>query len=121
MQNAADWLGSRLQDAAGRTLSYERGNTEIESMTGVANQVTYEIIDSDMSVGSTVLSTDWTFKAAELVIGGNEIEPRPGDIITEVLRGNAVAYEVVGIGTRPCFEFLDSSGILLLVHSKRID
>lgn len=64
---------------------------------------------------------EWTFKASDLVLSGEQITPRNGDVIRETLLGNAVTYQVLDLDDdTPCYEWLDGSGIELKIHTKRV-
>jgi hypothetical protein len=63
---------------------------------------------------------DWTFTASEMLINGVLVTPQQGDRIHETLNGVTVVYEGMPVGTRKPCEFLDTSGILLTVHSKKV-
>jgi hypothetical protein len=79
----------------------------------------YEVLDED-GIPMRVLSHDWTFVASDLVLNGQPIEPRPGDRIVEIVDGEEFPFEVMPIEKKPCFEPLDVSGRLILVHTKRV-
>ena len=70
---------------------------------------------------TVVKSYDYTITAALLVLDGKVIEPREGDLIVETIAGAERTHEVVMLGDKPCFEWLDTGGILLLVHTQRIN
>jgi hypothetical protein len=120
MQNAATWLGAQLQAAAGRSIIYHRSSDVSGTISGVCSKVEYEVLDRDEGAMTAVTFDDWLFTASELIVNGTAITPRIGDQITETLNGTTITYEVLPIDKRPCFEFADSSGILLTVHTKRV-
>ena len=119
LQDAASWLGDRLKESVGRQVTYVRGAAQSEPITGTPAQQQYDVFDEG-GIGTTVLAYDWTFTRDCLEIAGTPINPRAGDRITETLEGVAVAFEVVPLGKRPCYEWLDTSGILILVHTKKV-
>ena len=119
LQDAAVWLGDRLKDSAGRQVTYARGAGESEPITGTVVQHQYEVVENDGSI-TLILAYDWTFTAGDLVVAGNPIKPRSGDRIKVTLNGEAFEFEVLPIGKMPCSEWLDTSGILLLVHTKKV-
>lgn len=62
----------------------------------------------------------YQIRTADYIVNGVESLPTEGDKITETLQsGVVVTGEVKRTSDRPCFE-LDSSGLVLLVHTKRI-
>ena len=119
LQEAAVWLGDRLKESVGRQVTYARGAQESDLITGTVSQHQYEVVENDGSI-TLVTSYDWTFRASDLVIAGSPIKPRSGDRIKETLNGDAIEFEVLPIGKLPCSEWLDTSGILLLVHTKKV-
>src|SRR5262245_36281242 len=119
LQDAAVWLGDRLKESAGRQVTYARGGQESEPITGTVAKHEYEVVENDGSV-TLVLAYDWTFTAADLVIAGSPVKPRSGDRIKETLNGEPIEFEVLPIGKLPYSEWLDTSGVLLLVHTKKV-
>lgn len=118
MQRGASWLSDRLQAAAGRTITYRRNQLTV-SITGVSVLNEYEAVDDD-GFRTTLQIHDWLFAPEDIVLRSETITPRPGDRITETLSGVTVVYEVTPIGDAPCVEWVDTSGIMIRVHTKRI-
>lgn len=118
MQDAVDWFADQLQDVAGREIVYIRGSTETAPFVASVASTSYEVAD-DMGVLTSFAAFDWTIRAANIVLNNVLREPRLGDYIRETLNGVEVRYEVLPIGSMPCFSWLDTSGALLLVHTKR--
>jgi hypothetical protein len=110
LQQGAAWLGDQLNNSAGVPVTYTRAGVD-SVLTGVVAQHEYNIDDQNAGLLTSIIMYDWTFVAAELVL-----TPRKGDRIT----ANGHTFEVLPIATRPCYEWLDISGILLTVHTKRI-
>ena len=119
MQRGASFLGSKLQTAAGRTVTIRQQQRVSAPITGWVASHQYQEVGGDGSV-TVVVIDDWTFVSSDVVIGGEQIEPREGCEIVETLDGFENKYEVLPVQNRPCTEWLDTSGILLLVHSKRV-
>lgn len=117
MQRAAGWLGDRLQSAAGRSVTYRRGQRVSESIVGWVSSHDYEDIGED-GLLTTVTMDDWSFIASELLVNSEAIAPRPGDQIV----AGTVIYEVLPLRNRPCWERADgaSNGVLTLIHTKRV-
>lgn len=107
LSDGAAWLGERLKESAGIELVY----AETYSLTATPSQHEYQIFDQSAGLVTSVLHYDWTITASDL-----SVTPRKGDRITCALG----TFEVLPIGNRPCFERLDSSGVLLLIHSKKV-
>lgn len=119
MQRGATWLAGKLQTAAGRTVVYRRGNLSGDPITAACSMKQYSIVDAE-GFTTTVESVDWLVTTAELVVQGAVITPRPGDRIHEILGGVLVEYEAMKLGSEPCSEWLDTSGVMTVIHTKRI-
>lgn len=115
MTRGATWLGSRLQTAGGRSVTYRRGNQEPVTLTATPTRIVYEVAQSDGLV-TQVESWDWIITAVDL-----GFDPIPGDEIRETIGGVDKVYEVFEIGTKPCFEWTDTAGVLLTVHSRLVE
>lgn len=119
IQRGASWLGERLKTAAGRSVTLTRGVTVSSAITGWVASVEYEEVGDD-GLTTSVRYDDWTFNADEVLLSAVQIVPRSGDVLTESLNGSTIKYEVLPLQNRPEVEWLDSSGILMTVHTKRI-
>jgi hypothetical protein len=51
----------------------------------------YKVLDED-GIPMRVLSYDWTFRAPDLVLDGERIEPRPGDLVIECVDGEEFRF-----------------------------
>jgi hypothetical protein len=116
---AAIGMAHSLERLAGIEGVYARGSCESEPIRGVPVQHEYEVIDEESGLPTRVISYDWRFVAAELVLANEPVTPRAGDRWTINVGGVEEVYEVMPIGKRPCFERAEASGVLLLVHTKR--
>jgi hypothetical protein len=118
LDGGATWLGEQLEAAAGRLVTYSRRQV-CAQVTGWPAAHEYEVLNED-GIPLRVLSIDWTFRSSGLLLDGQRVEPRTGDVIEECIDGEEFRYEAMPLGKKPCFEWLDTSGRLLLVHTKRI-
>lgn len=100
----------------GRTITYTRKDVTPVSLSDGAtvNSHDYEINGND-NFPTLVQFWDWTITAADL-----GLTPRQGDRITETVDGTTSTYEVLPIDKRPVFEALDTAGILLKIHTKKV-
>lgn len=120
LQDGATWLGEQLKQSAGRSVVYVRGTGQSDPITGTLSHLQQEVLDED-GLGTGTFLNDWTFTATDLVVNATQIEPRSGDRILETLNGVDVAYEVLPPApNRPVSEWADSSGILVIVHTKKV-
>ena len=122
LQSSAAFLIDTLKSTsvAGRTVRYERGGeTLIEEISGVVEMHEYEVIDADGMMAS-VTAFDWTFDASDMVVNSVLVEPVRGDRIVETINSEEVSYEPLPIGSKPIAEWLDTAGVIVLVHTKKV-
>lgn len=113
MKNGATWLGARLKDAAGSVVSIAQfGAVVLSDVTATRSAVPYEVTN-DEGFLQQVLMHDWALTAADL----GEVTLREGSRIVD---SDGVQYEVLPVGVRPAVEPMDTSGILLMVHTKKV-
>jgi hypothetical protein len=122
LQRSATWFGGKLQSAGGRTITYGRHDLSFTA-TGTPNKVDYEV-DVDPQTGLAISATfyDWTFTFSELGFDNDDslFEAIPGDQISETLDGVDYVYEAAPPAKRKVFEWLDSAGIVVVVHTKLV-
>lgn len=116
MQSAAAWLGSQLKTHAGRTVSVERGGSAVATPTGWCGMHEHEVTDLE-GFDVKAKTYDWEFTAEDLPSG---FRFRAGDEVVEMVDSVERRYEVLPIGSEPETEEMDSSGVLIRVHTKRV-
>ena len=120
LQDGATWLAGQLQDHAGRDVVLRRQGEALTQLTGTVVMQQYDVVDEETGIVFTVLSYDWVFTTSEYRVAGVQVSPLPFDRLEETLDGSSIAFEVMSLGKKPCWEWFDSSGIMLLVHSKKV-
>lgn len=108
-------LAPTVQGNIGRSVTYRRGNDSPVTITATPKQITYEVLGNDGSV-TQVESWDWIITAADL-----GFDPISGDEIMETINGVATTYTTRTLGQKPCFEWSDTAGILIVVHSDKTE
>lgn len=98
---------------------YKRG-TNACPIRPVKSGVDVELLAGDGSV-TIARATLWRLPADELVIQGEEIEPREGDTIEEQVGGKQQVYKVQAVGGDSCFEPTDPGQSGYLIRSRMID
>lgn len=106
--------------AANRTLTgvavtYQRGESSV-SLTATRGRTEFET-DDGAGMPLSYESADWLVSAADLVIGGERIEPRQGDKVTD---GGKV-YEVLAPRGEPVWRWRDGGRSQMRIHSKLTD
>lgn len=120
LQAGATWLAGQLQAHAGKSVCLQRLGQAPTQLTGTVILRQYDVVDEESGLVFTLLSYDWVFSASDYQVGGVQVSPLPYDRLEETLAGSSRAFEVMGLGKKPCWEWFDSSGVMLLVHSKKV-
>lgn len=121
LQRGASFHGERSKAAAGRSIVYTR-RTSTFTATGWPEKVDYEVdVDPQTGLALAVTFYDWTFTFADLGFDATLFDALPGDQISETLNGVDYVYEVAPVGKRKILEWIDSGGVLVVVHSKLVE
>ena len=113
--------GSELLDRTrrahlSRTVMYRRGadSVEIEATVG---STAFDRTD-EYGVVHRIESRDFLIAAADLVLGGTAVLPKPGDRITEAGSTSIHEYEVMAPGGEPAWRYSDPQRLTLRIHTK---
>ena len=96
LQEGAAWLETMRVAHASQMVTYQRGGDLVEVAATVGRKA-YEIADEYGAVVQ-VDATDFIVAAADLVLGGETVEPQPGDRIRMTVTGGVEVYEVLAPG-----------------------
>jgi len=99
-----------------RTVMYRRGadSVEIEATVG---STAFDRTD-EYDVVHRIESRDFLIAAADLVLGGTAVLPKPGDRITEAGSTSIHEYEVMAPGGEPAWRYSDPQRLTLRIHTK---
>ena len=114
LEQAAGWLGEMRQAYLSRPVVYSRG-VESVAVQATVGRTLFEI-DDGHGVIEKWQSRDFLVAAADLVVGGQLIEPRRGDRIID----GGKAYEVMAPGKEDVFRPSDPYGTTLRIHTKQV-
>ena len=119
MARGAALLADLLAAHASRRVTYVRGQEALD----IGATVGLSSFDLDSEHGIIRTSTrDYVVRRADLVLSGAESLPRRGDIVEERLAdGTCERHEVVSVLGMPEWRPCDSSGVLIRIHTKRLD
>ncbi len=117
LEEGAAWLETMRVAHASQTVMYQRDGDLVEVQATVGRKA-YEIADEYGAVVQ-VDSTDFIVAAADLVLGGETVEPEPGDRIRMTVDAAVEVYEVLapGPGMAHC-EPADPYRMAWRVHTK---
>ena len=118
LQDGVAWLARQLEGAAGRDVTYTRGDESV-SLSAVPAEVDIEALDAGgMPIRAHL--TDWILRADQLVLAGQPVQPEAGDRIRAARGVRFVTYEVMSLGDLKHFEPMDPDYALLRVHTKQV-
>ena len=119
LQQGLDWLEEQRKAHMVRTVTYRRGAYTVS----VAATVGKTVFEEDDGQGIIIEQQvrDYLVAAADLVLGGEQIEPKRGDLIEESRGSRTHVYEVSSIGARPPCELCDPSGTTLRIHTRQAE
>ena len=111
-QRGAAWMAGKLEAVSGQAVKYRRGTADVE-LTAVPARRTSEDYGAD---GSLIVSTnhDWLLDKARLVIDGEAIEPRRGDLI---ITADGQTFVVVPAEAENCWRWTDQYRQRIRVHT----
>lgn len=117
IQTAAAWLGAQLKESAGIAVTIQRGERCISGITGWVGKHDYFITDAE-GFTTSITAHDWQLVSADIP---GDFLFRPGVVIRAVVNSVEQVYEAMPLGkTKPCVEDLDTSGVLLTVHTNQV-
>ena len=110
----AAWMAGQLEAAAGRTVTYKRGQNQAQ-LTATVGQSTFEQADAS-GVLERWESRDFIIGAGKLPFG----EPQRHDQIVDTLGGATVLYEVRSPRGVPLWHYGDAFRTTVRVHTTAI-
>ena len=121
--SAVECLAASIMSLASVSGTYTSISGESAETSGSVVLRDYEVFDDDGAL-TQVTSSDWLFRASDLT---GLLPPKPGDVwavtddtVSQDHPDYSATYEAMLLGKRPCFEPHDASGVLIVVHTKRV-
>jgi hypothetical protein len=118
LETGAAWLADQLKANASTEVIYFR-DVEQVPIQATIGKTEFEI-DDGSGIVERFQSRDYLIQAADLVLGGSETLPEPGDRIQETQGAQNFAYEVMAPGDQPCWRYSDPFRKLLRIHTKHV-
>lgn len=127
LQEGSAWLGEQMHAHAASEVTYRRGGQSV-SLLATVGRTPFETDDSEGAKISYELR-DYLVQAADLVLGGVQVEPERGDEIDQVIGGATLTYQVMppvtissgGVGQKEdCFRYSDEFRKTLRIHTKLV-
>lgn len=115
LAEAADRLAVAVARMAGATVVYRRGRASA-SVAAILGRSFLQTVD-EAGLPVETLTRDFIVRRAALVVGGETVEPRPGDRIVETQDDRTLTHVVTAVGDQPCWREMDPEGTLLRIHT----
>jgi hypothetical protein len=117
LETATDWLEGKRKAHLARSVTYQRGAASVEVQATVGRK-TYDVA-AEYGALVQVDATDFIIAAADLVLGGEQVVPQPGDRVRLTDGAKTEVYEVMGPGPdQACYEPADPYRRAWRVHTK---
>ena len=119
LKTGSDWLETQRQAFATRTVTYTRGEAQVDVSASIGKTL-FEV-DAGSFVAERIESRDYLIFSADLVLDEVQVLPERGDRIRETDGEVVYVYEVLAPGSEPHFRFSDPYRKTLRVHTKLVD
>ena len=117
-QRASQWLQNKRHAHLTREVTYRRGAASVTLLATVA-ATPFDLV-TDAGAAMTIVSRDYILRAADLVLGGSAVTPRPGDFVDEVLAGATVSHQVLASAGLPHWRWEDHERTTIRVHTQEV-
>ncbi len=119
LQAGQAWLADQLRAHVAKEVTYRRGADEI-TVRATIGRTLLKLDDGYGGVRMVWTDRDYLIRAADLVLGGNPIQPQRGDQILEALGTQSHIYEVLAPGDEPPWRWADPHRQMLRIHTKYV-
>ena len=92
LRSGLERLRTRRRQTRAVSVTYSRGHESV-TVEATVDRTTFDMPDAT-GVLHQVVSRDYIIDVADLVLADVEIEPEPGDVITEVIGAKTYTHEV---------------------------
>lgn len=118
LQTGSAWLEEQRHAHMTHSVVYWRGLHSV-TLNATVGRTPFEQSDSEgVLIAAEV--RDYIFRAEDLVLNGSHVLPLVGDRIVETIDGSACTFELMSIGSEPCWRYSDQFQQAFRVHTKRI-
>lgn len=119
LQTGAAWLATRKRQFASHEVTYIRSGSSLTILAEVGRTSVPQQVDDGGIL--EFRSRDYLLAAADLVFGGQQVEPQEGDLITEEINEKTCTFQVIPLDGGGCFELVDGFGYRFRVHTKMME
>lgn len=118
LKTGAEWLEAQRKTHMSSPVTYSRGEASVSVQASIGRTI-YET-DRSSGISLDEQTRDYLITAADLVLDGERVEPRPGDHIVEDA-SPSLTYEVMAPeGVEQAWRYSDNHRITLRIHTKLV-
>ena len=118
LQEGLDWLEEQRKAHLSRTVTYRRGAAPVEVLATVG--ATRFEADDGYGIVVEQEMRDYLIAAEDLVLGGEQVLPEPGDDVLDERAGVTRVYEVAPLGGEQHYRSCDPAQRTLRIHVKHV-
>jgi hypothetical protein len=122
LDQSSAWLEDQRERFISRTVLYQRGADTVE-VTASIGRTLFEV-DNGQGAAIGTRSRDYLIRAVHLVLAGQQVLPRAGDLIHEMQDGVVFIHQVMAPGDvvdEPVWRYSDPYRRTLRVHTKQVE
>ncbi len=113
------WLANQLHQHVAADVVYRRGAEEV-AVRATIGRTLLQLDDGMGGVRMEWTDRDYLIRAADLALGGNQVQPQRGDQIRETVEAQTLVYEVLAPGNEPPWRWADPHRQMYRIHAKQI-
>lgn len=113
-----EWLHDQRHEHMTSAVTYSRGAEEI-TINATIGKTERDVFDANGTM-MKVMGRDYIVQTADLVLGGEPVEPKRGDQIRETSGSQVHVYEVMSEGNHPAWRHGDRAGKTFRIHTKYV-
>ncbi|MCC6910058.1 MAG: hypothetical protein IT430_19155 [Phycisphaerales bacterium] len=118
LEQGMSFLDRKRYEHMTRTVTYQRGNSSVE-LQATLGQTNFEQSD-EYGIVQKVESHDFLIRTGDLVLDGETVLPKAGDLIRDTAGANVFVCEVSAPGNEPPFRYSDPYRKALRIHTKHV-
>jgi hypothetical protein len=119
LQSGQAWLADQLHEHVATQVTYRRSTDEV-TVRATIGRTLLKLDDGYGGVRMVWTDRDYLIRGADLVLGGNPVQPQRGDQIREVVGAQTLVYEVLAPGEEPPWRWADPHRQMFRIHTKQI-
>ena len=118
LEQGMSFLDQKRHEHMTRTVTYHRGNSSV-ALQATLGQTSFEQTD-EYGIVQKIESRDFLVRTGDLVLDGESVLPKAGDLIRDTGGASVFVCEVSAPGNEPPYRYSDPYRKALRIHTKHI-